>query len=169
MSAQGGGRRAFLVTAGWGLAAPSFAQQAEPPPRRLQEFVDQARAPDVIDLLQSAANCRRFAALVRAARFEQRLRSMADVTVFSPVDSGWKDAAAADAASRDPALAARLVSRYVCGGRWDATGDSTAELTALDGSRLTASVQALNGIAFFAQRLRVGNGWLHLLQEELPA
>lgn len=168
MTARGGSRRAFLA-AGWGLAASASAQQAEPPARRLQEFIDQSRAPDVVDLLRSAATCRRFADLVLAGGFEQRLRSMADITVFAPVDSGWKNPAVIDAALRNPAAAARMASRYVCGVRWDATGDSTVELAALDGGRLAASVQALNGVAFFAQRLRVANGWLHLLQEELPA
>lgn len=159
-------------TAGLGMLAlsiaPAHAQEAEGEQlrrqqERLNEFVAQSRAPEVLARLKSLAGCARFAQAVAVSGLAERIAALPQVTIFVPADSAWQAAAAA------PGPDAALVARHVCTGLWTGSAESVSVLQTLDGGRLEAGPDGAGGIGIERGGIRVKTGWLHVIPSFLPA
>jgi len=132
--------------------------------QRLQEFSNRSRAPELLPRLEGIRAASRFAAALRLSGLAPGLQDLPELTVFVPLDEGW----AAVPPPGQVAAAQALVRRHVVAGAWGSANEPGARLATLAGTSLETTVDAVGGVPYELQGLRIRNGVLHLMAGLLP-
>lgn len=131
---------------------------------RLQEFVNRSRAQELLPRLEAIKAASRFAAVLRLSGLAPQLQAMPELTVFVPVDEAWGSWPQPGQAE----AAQALVRRHALAGSWGSRGEAGGRLTTLGGTSLETAVDAVGGVPYELQGLRIRNGVIHLMAGVLP-
>jgi hypothetical protein len=135
----------------------------EPSPReRLEELIQNGRAPSLEELLPKLPQAGVFLMWLNASRLAAQLEAMPELTVFVPIDAAWPEALRNPPAATEAARA--LIQRQVIATRWNAVNQPVVLHTSLAGHPIRLDVSQVNEAGVELAGLRIRNGFVHLVQ-----